>query len=239
MEPLAGLRFTFTSLFALALTAGCSAQDDARRADDTQTTDGGARSSSSDRADASADSGPEDSSSSDNGTFVDPRDKRAYPTIRIGGKTWLARNLDFNVAGSSFCYDDVAANCDEYGRLYLWSAAPTACPPGWHLGSDAEWKDLEAAVGMDGSELELEGYSTVRGTNEGTTLKAANGFGALFAGFRTGTTYEARGDRTYFWTATTRGSEVWRRRISAADPTIFRFTNPPASFAISIRCVAD
>src|SRR5262249_11931380 len=141
--------------------------------------------------------------------------------------------------GSSFCYDDDASNCDKYGRLYSWSVAREACPPGWHLGTDAEWKALEAALGMDASEIELEGYSTARGTNEGTLLKTRDGFGARMAGFRTGTTYEALGDRTYFWTATTRGSEVWRRRVSANDATIFRFTNPPASFAISVRCVMD
>ncbi len=92
---------------------------------------------------------------------------------------------------------------------------------------------------MAQSQLALEGYSTVRGTNEGTKLKAANGFGAHMAGYRGGSTYDALGDRTYFWTATTRGADVWRRKISMADATVFRFTNPPAGFAISVRCVKD
>ena len=92
---------------------------------------------------------------------------------------------------------------------------------------------------MAQSQLNLEGYGAVRGTNEGTKLKAANGFAAHMAGYRGGGTYDALGDRTYFWTATTRGSDVWRRRISAADANVFRFTNPPADFAISVRCVAD
>jgi len=49
-----------------------------------------------------------------------------------------------------------------------------------------------------------QGYSTVRGQNEGMTFKS----GARMAGYRSGSTYEALGDRTYFWTATTRGADV-------------------------------
>ena len=195
-----------------------------------------------------ADQGPDAPSLADTGVtpdaggfppFVDPRDSQSYATITIGDQTWLARNLDYTIAGSSFCYDDDAANCDADGRLYLWDVAPTACPPGSHLGSDDEWKALETAMGMASDQLDLEGYSTTRGTDEGTKLKAADGFAARMAGYRTGTTYDALGDRTYFWTSTMRATDVWRRRIEAGMPTVFRFTNPPATFAISIRCVLD
>jgi uncharacterized protein (TIGR02145 family) len=173
------------------------------------------------------------------GTFVDPRDGQSYPTIKLGTKTWLAKNLNFAIAGSSFCYGDDARNCVTDGRLYTFTVARPACPVPFRLGTDDDWKSLETAVGMDDAELDLEGYSTVRGTNEGTTLKSAAGFGARMAGFRSGATYEALGDRTYFWTATTRGADVWRRRIAGAEPTVFRFTNPPQGFAISVRCVRD
>ena len=168
-------------------------------------------------------------------SFVDPRDGQSYPTMTLGAKTWLARNLNFAIAGSSFCYGDDPRNCASDGRLYPFNVARTACPPAWHLGSDEDWKSLETALGMPQSQLDLEGYSTVRGRSEGTTFKG----GAHMAGFRTGTTYDALGDRTYFWTATTRGGDVWRRRVAVAESTIFRFTNPPAGFAISVRCVKD
>ena len=167
--------------------------------------------------------------------FTDPRDGKTYPTVKLGANTWLGRNLDYAIAGSSFCYGNVASNCASDGRLYLWSAAKTACAPGWHLGTDEEWKSLESALGMGSADLDLEGYGVSRGTNEGTTFKAS----ARMAGYRTGTTYDALGDRTYFWTATTRGADVWRRRVAASEPTIFRFTNPADTFAISVRCVAD
>jgi uncharacterized protein (TIGR02145 family) len=187
------------------------------------------------REDASADAGVEAGASS---SFVDPRDDQSYATITFGTKTWLARNLNFSTSGS-YCHGDAPASCERDGRLYTWTAAQTACPPGTHLGTDAEWKTLETALGMATLELDREGYDVVRGTNEGTKLKDAAGFGARLAGYRTGTTYEARDDRAYFWTATQRGNDVWRRRVSKAETAIFRFTNPPASFAISVRCVLD
>lgn len=174
------------------------------------------------------------------GSIVDARDGQKYPTIVIGGKTWLAKNLNFAIEGSSWCYDDDPASCARDGRLYTFQAARTACPAGFRLGSDADWKSLEVGLGMKANQLDREGYSTVRGTTEGTKAKSAAGFGVTTAaGYRQGEDYDARDDRTYFWTSSTRGGDVWRRRITAADPTIFRFTNPPDGFAISVRCVRD
>lgn len=172
-------------------------------------------------------------------SFVDARDGRTYRTVQLGGKTWLAENLAFEVPGESFCYGDDPARCATDGRLYTWRAARTACPASFRLATDEDWKSLEGALGMAASQRDLEGYGTPRGTNEGTRLKSPSGFAAKMAGYRGNGTYDARGDRTYFWVGTTRGTEVWRRRIAAATPQIFRFTNPPADFAISVRCVSE
>lgn len=171
-------------------------------------------------------------------TFTDPRDGKTYPTLTLGGLTWLARNLDHDAPGSS-CYEGDPARCAEHGRLYTWTAAQTACPPSTRLSSDADWKALERALGMTDADLDAEGYTTVRGTREGETLKDPRGFGVTPAGFRAGASYSALGDRSYFWTSTTRGGEVFRRRVAASTPTVFRFTNPPSTFAISVRCVVE
>ena len=39
-------------------------------------------------------------------------------------------------------------NYFSFGVLYNWTAAKEACPEGWHLPSDAEWKELETFTGM-------------------------------------------------------------------------------------------
>ena len=132
------------------------------------------------------------------GSMTDERDNKKYRTVLIGDQTWFAENLNYadstktpSLKGKSWCYDDVAKNCDVAGRLYAWTAAidsvklatnednpqdcgyvktcslPTKvqgiCPTGWHLPSVSDWETLFTAVG---------GQSTA-----GKVLKSANGWG--------------------------------------------------------------
>jgi uncharacterized protein (TIGR02145 family) len=82
-------------------------------------------------------------------TFTDPRDGQTYNTVQIGSQCWMKENLNYTTA-SSWCYANNTANCNNYGRLYTWQAALTACPPGWHLPSDAEWTQLTKYMAAQG-----------------------------------------------------------------------------------------
>jgi hypothetical protein len=88
------------------------------------------------------------------GTFTDPRDGQTYATIKINSQTWFAENLNY-VTSNSWSYNNDTANGNIYGRLYIWEAALTACPSGWSLPSDDQWKQMEMALGMSQKKANL------------------------------------------------------------------------------------
>jgi len=102
-------------------------------------------------------------------TFTDNRDGKTYRKVFIGGKTWMAENLNFSgVTDGSWCYDDKVEMCDKYGKLYNWNTAMTVCPIGWHLPSRQEWGDLAITAGGTG-DYGVEGTA-------GKTLKSPAGW---------------------------------------------------------------
>ncbi len=108
------------------------------------------------------------------GTLNDARNGKTYKTVTIGGKTWMAQNLNFAGGEGYFmtnsnngCYKDDPINCNKEGRTYTWAAAmnlPSSydaqdagnligenhqgiCPEGWHIPSEVEFQQLIADVG--------------------------------------------------------------------------------------------
>ena len=92
------------------------------------------------------------------GTFVDSRDGKTYKTTKIGTQWWMAENLAYNVGDGCWAYNNDESNVATYGRLYIWEAAQAACPSGWHLPSENEWKQLEMAIGMSQSETDKRSF---------------------------------------------------------------------------------
>ena len=182
-------------------------------------------------------------------TFTDPRDGQTYNIVTIGSKTWFAENLNYETSFGWLCYDYDPANCDVYGRLYTRDAAMNACPNGWHLPSDNEWRNLEMYLGMSQSEADNAGW---RGTDEGKKLKSTTGwnsdgngtdeagFSALPGGCYTGTRFESLGSGGYWWTATATGDYTvyWTRYLSYGYDKVYR-SDYGWFFYFSVRCVRD
>src|SRR5688572_11828787 len=50
-----------------------------------------------------------------------------YSSERMAdGKQWTTHNLNVDTV-PSYCYEDAALNCRQYGRLYMWESAQRGC----------------------------------------------------------------------------------------------------------------
>jgi len=88
------------------------------------------------------------SACSDGATSLkDKRDQQTYEIAQIGSQVWMKENLNYN-SPQSFCYDNQTANCKTNGRFYNQIEALSACPKGWKLPSDSDWKILEKHLGI-------------------------------------------------------------------------------------------
>lgn len=103
-------------------------------------------------------------------TFMDVRDKAIYKFVKIGNQIWMAENLRYNTGKGSGYYD-----LGLYGRFYNWNSAKSACPRGWHLPSDVEWKELERTLGMNENKLRSNNYDRNSG-DVGKKLKSRSGW---------------------------------------------------------------
>jgi len=170
--------------------------------------------------------------------LTDSRDGKKYGAVEIGPQPqiWMAENLNFNEKGRCYKYD--TSYCQKYGRLYDWETAKKACPPGWHLPSDAEWKTLVSFTGGNYAGKNLKAISgwAKFGTD-------AFGFSALpggrgFSGGFSGSSFESVGTSGYWWSATQKGGEAYNRVMYRDDESVGRdYYHKGALF--SVRCVQD
>lgn len=171
--------------------------------------------------------------------FTDPRDGKTYKTVRIGNQIWMAENLNYVTSSGSWCYDNKTSNCNTYGRLYDWQTARNACPPGWHLPSDAEWKQLTDYLGgTDVAGGKMKSTKSWREPNTGATN--SSGFSGLPGGCRYyNGDFTYIGDYGYWWSSTeyTTGS-AWYRSLHYNPSTVNRnYYVKPNGF--SCRCIRD
>ena len=205
-------------------------------------------------------------------------DGNIYDAVRLGEQVWLATNLRTThyadgtaidegtraVYNHAYYYKPTGVPT-SYGYFYNWKAAvrysdsseenPSgvqgACPNGWHVPSDAEWKQL-----TDYCRAEYPGYlSKVLASVEGweaseragtpgyePSSNNASGFNAMPTGFFSGTSdnFSPLGIVCNFWGAT--GCDYCSYAYGHSmtyNSTDFYRGQREKNEGLSIRCVKD
>ena len=209
------------------------------------------------------------------GKVTDPRDGRIYKTVKINNQEWMAENLNVSKycngdpisniqddakwgegrAGAYCYYNNDPENKEKYGKLYNWYTVndPRGLAlKGWHIPSDAEWKELEMYLGMSQREADKVGW---RGNDEGCKLKETgilhwkepnecatnqSGFTALPGGYR-----DVSGDfyvntySGYWWSTTEADSDfIWYRTLYHTSNKIHRKKGYIGD-GFSVRCLRN
>lgn len=179
---------------------------------------------------------------------------REYRTVIIGGKEWLAENLDFKFSGLAFgqsgtssseprgnYYQNNSSSYGKYGILYNWIAVKylednkSSLIPGWHVPTTAEWDALATAVGgisVAGTKLKsTTDWSSGAGTDD-------YGFSALPAGYYNGR-FNNLGSNANFWTATEayNSSVAYHRYLGTGASMNSSYNNK--YYQYSVRLVKD
>lgn len=175
---------------------------------------------------------------------------------------------DFTTTDKGYCiYSNNESYTVSYGALYSWAAAMNGassshlnpsgvqgvCPSGWHLPSDAEWRQLELFLGLSREEADDTGW---RGTDAGGKLKETgtvhwkdpntgatneSGFTAMPGGWRnTAGTFMNRTLDGRYWTSTDHGGvQPWYRRLNYEKTGIYRDDYQWTGEGYSVRCLKD
>jgi uncharacterized protein (TIGR02145 family) len=113
------------------------------------------------------------------GNFTDARDGHFYFWTKAGNQVWMARNLAYAEPVNSWAYNgDDSVHIHKYGRLYNWEGAKAACPKGWRLPSEKDWKTLIETLGAQRAGTVVQHWDTV-GIEEGMPM-----FSSLLSGVR-------------------------------------------------------
>lgn len=190
-------------------------------------------------------------------------DGNVYTTVVMNGKEWMAENLRSvryangdsigttlnatkDVSKDSapkyqWVYEGQEANSTIYGRMYTWYAVTdprNVCPAGWHVTTEAEWRDLGIFLGGDSiaaGKLKTTGTSLWADPN---IADNSTGFSAVPGGLRFGYgTYGYIGSFGAYWTSSEYSPTYALYRLFKNNEKALTRASALKNNAYSVRCV--
>lgn len=198
------------------------------------------------------------------GTFTDSRDGEQYGWVEYGGLQWMTENYRYDTGDYSTCRNYIddndwidyaqrqtsTRNRAKYGMYYTLSGARAACPDGWRLPTDDDWKSLEEATGMSRKDVGRTGW---RGSSAWSLLatKEHDSYARmLLGGYVTYHTYtnlrnfsRLKGAWGFYWTSTLdpdkEGDFYYYRKFAYNRDGVCRESMEPEGQMLSVRYVRD
>lgn len=137
--------------------------------------------------------------------------------MTIGGTRWFAENLRFRTADSR-CYEGDEVNCEDHGRLYRLEDALKACPDGWRVPTEEDWRRLKFG-GDTGFDVRYSGWIDPHRADSS----------------------RAMGRNAAYWTSTEGppddvSATAWHRDVATNRNSIWR-SPVNVTYWLSVRCV--
>ena len=152
--------------------------------------------------------------------YKEPERKSAGEWVEIRGVKWATRNVGER--------GKFVAKPEDYGRLYTFQEAQTACPAGWRTPTRQEFESLDAA----GSTWTTEGGVSGR--------KFGNGNNTIFlpaAGYRrTIGLVNGQGSNGYYWSSTA-SSDSYGSSLYFGSTDVYPSDYDNSAYGFSVRCI--
>lgn len=195
--------------------------------------------------------------------LVDVRDNQVYRYAVFGkgdsARAWMVENLNYEVndGEQSWCYENVYANCEKYGRLYTWTGALNksdeecgygqkcnvanpfqgACPEGWHVSTKEEWQMLfELAEDEDAAGAMLR---AVNGWKDGEKGTDDVGFKAYPSGYYEEKEFIGMNTTALFWTSNYVDKFSVQSYGMTYDSKDVTYEAMDKDLGLAVRCVKD
>lgn len=186
--------------------------------------------------------------------MTDSRDGKKYPFKTYGKQAWIIQNIDYQTPGCLVFENNHEKIPAEFGKLYSYQEAGSACPSGWHLPSDEEWKMLEAYIGIPESELDK---TASRGSPAGGMMKEPgmrlwesvsaqhsdnrSGFSVVPSGWYRTDKKEFTYSKTCagFWSGSEDSKTAFLRFFYVNSDAVSRIKMDINSLQLSVRCIKN